>query len=340
MATIGGNVLTLADWAKRLDPDGKVPSIVEMLAQTNDVLTDMLFKEGNLPTGDRITMRTGLPTVAWRLLNKGIAKSKSTTAQVDEACGMLEARSELDKDVADMNGNSASFRLSEAQAFIESMNQEMASTLFYGNSGTAPEEFTGLAPRFASSTAVNGSNVLKAGGSGSDNTSVWLVAWGGQTCYGIFPKGSKAGLVHEDLGLGDAFDSDNNRFRAYMDRWQWKMGLALRDWRYVVRIPNIDISDLLALSGTQATTAATFLPKLMSRALDRIPSPGLGRMAFYTNRTVMSNLRVAAMEKSINTLAIQDGLNQFGQKIQSGLSFLGVPVRMCDSIIETEGLVS
>lgn len=340
MATIGATVLTLADWAKRLDPDGKVPNIVELLSITNEILTDMLFKEGNLPTGDRLSVRTGLPTVAWRLLNKGVAKSKSTTAQIDEACGMLEARSEVDKDLAELNGNSGAFRLSEAQAFIEAMNQEMAQTLFYGNAGTAPEEFTGLSVRYSSLSANNGQNVLSAGGSGADNTSIWLVGWGANTVYGIFPKGTKAGLIHEDLGLIDAFDSDNNRFRAYADRWQWKCGVALRDWRFAVRIPNIDVSDLLALSGTQATTAATFLPKLMSRAIDRIPSLGMGRLAFYANRTVMSNLRVAAMEKSNSVLSIEQGLNQLGQNIQGGLKFMGVPVRICDSLLENEAVVS
>lgn len=340
MATIGATVLTLADWAKRLDPDGKVPNIVELLSITNEILTDMLFKEGNLPTGDRLSVRTGLPTVAWRLLNKGVAKSKSTTAQIDEACGMLEARSEVDKDLAELNGNSGAFRLSEAQAFIEAMNQEMAQTLFYGNAGTAPEEFTGLSVRYSSLSANNGQNVLSAGGSGADNTSIWLVGWGANTVYGIFPKGTKAGLIHEDLGLIDAFDSDNNRFRAYADRWQWKCGVALRDWRFAVRIPNIDVSDLLALSGTQATTAATFLPKLMSRAIDRIPSLGMGRLAFYANRTVMSNLRVAAMEKSNSVLSIEQGLNQLGQNIQGGLKFMGVPVRICDSLLENESVVA
>ena len=86
MATIGANALTLADWAKRLDPQGKVPSIVELLAQTNEILQDMLWVEGNLPTGHRTTVRTGLPTVAWRLLNNGVQPSKSTTAQIDEQC--------------------------------------------------------------------------------------------------------------------------------------------------------------------------------------------------------------------------------------------------------------
>jgi hypothetical protein len=201
MATLGSNVLTLADWAKRLDPDGKVQDIVELLSQTNEVLDDKLFMEGNLPTGHRTTVRTGLPTVAWKLLNQGVTTSKSTTAQIDEQCGHLQAWSEIDKDLAELNGNKAEFRLSEAQAFVEAMNQEMASTLFYGNASTAPEEFTGLSVRYSSLSANNAQNVIDASGTGSDNSSIWLICWGGQTLHGIFPKGSKAGLQHEDKGL-------------------------------------------------------------------------------------------------------------------------------------------
>jgi hypothetical protein len=104
-ATLATGALTLIDQAKRLDPDGKVPVIVELLSQTNEVLDDMLFREGNLPTGHRTTIRTGLPTVYWRMLNQGIPPSKSQTAQVDENAGMLEAWSEVDKDLALLNGN-------------------------------------------------------------------------------------------------------------------------------------------------------------------------------------------------------------------------------------------
>ena len=90
-ATLSTAALTLLDWAKRLDPTGKVARVVEMLEQTNEILQDMLWMEGNLPTGHRTTVRTGLPSVAWRLLNGGVTPSKSTTAQIDEQCGMLEA---------------------------------------------------------------------------------------------------------------------------------------------------------------------------------------------------------------------------------------------------------
>lgn len=330
MSTLGSSVATLADWAKRLDPDGKTSDVVELLSQDNEILTDMLWKEGNLPTGHRLTVRTGLPAVAWRLLNKGVAKSKSTTAQIDEACGMLEARSEVDKDLAMLNGNTAAFRLSEAQAFLEAMNQEMASTLFYGNSGTAPEEFTGLAARYSSLSAANARCIVSGGGSQSDNSSAWLVVWGDKGVHGIFPKGSKAGLIHEDLGEGDAFDSSYDRFRAFMDRWQWKCGIALRDWRQVVRIPNIDISSLVAKS------SAADLIELMIKATHRVQSLKAGKPVFYMNRSCIQMLDIQRRDDVVSggglTYQNVDGMVQY--------SFRGIPVRLCDALHESEAAVS
>jgi hypothetical protein len=164
--------------------------------QTNEILDDMRWMEGNLPTVHRTTMRTGLPQGTWRLLNSGVQPAKSTTTQVTDACGMLETYSEIDKALADLNGNTAEFRLSEDKAFLEGLNQQMAQALFYGNQERNPEYFTGLAPRFNSldtSTDKIGSNIVGAGGNGSANTSIWLVVWGDATVHGIFPKAARPG---------------------------------------------------------------------------------------------------------------------------------------------------
>ena len=342
MATLAPNNLTLADWAKRTDPEGRVPVVAELLSQTNEILTDCVFKEGNLPTGERVVIRTGLPTVYWRALNQGIPSSKSTTAQVDEGCGILEARSEVDKDLAMLNGNTAQFRLSEDVAFLEAMNQTMATTLFYGNPSADPKQFLGLAPRYSSKSAANGQNILDAGGTNDNNnndlTSVFLVVWGDKTVYCPIPKGSKAGLLHEDLGEQTVYTDGGsvaNRMQAMVTRYQWKNGLVVKDWRYVVRIPNIDVSDLLAQSGAQEATDATALIKLMARALYRIPNMALGRAAFYMNRTVHSGLSIAAMDKSQYVLKVNEGLSQFGTPY-SWLSFLGVPIRCVDAIVNNE----
>ena len=334
-ATLAATVPTLMDWAKRLDPDGRIATVAELLGQQNEILTDMQFIEGNLPVGHRTTMRTGLPTVAWRLLNAGVAPSKSTTAQVDEQCGMLEAWSEVDKDLAELNGDLAAFRMSEAVPFIEAMNQEMAQTLFYGNSGVSPEEFTGLSPRFSAiSGANNGANVLSGAGSGSDNSSIWLIGWGPNSITGIFPKGSKAGLIHEDLGLCTIESTggigSGTRMRAYREHWQWKCGIALKDWRYVVRIPNIDISNLVAKS------SAADLVELMIKAIHRLPNLAMCRPVFYMNRSCFQMLDIQRRDDVISG----GGLTYQNVDGVATAMFRGIPVRKCDQLLETETAVS
>lgn len=281
MATLG-SVLTLQDWAKRKDENGKTPKIVEMLSQNNEVLSDMLWIEGNLATGHRTTVRTSLPNVEFRLLNQGVTPSKSTTAQVDENCSMMEAWSEVDVKLANLGGDVSGFRLSEAMAFVEAMGQKMATTLFYGNKSVNPEQFDGFATRYAATTGTYGSSIVQAGttvgggGSGSDNSSVWLVAWGEQSVHGIFPKGSQAGLQHFDRGEATVETSaaiGGTRLQAYRDQFTWDCGLSVRDWRYVSRVPNIDISNLSSKSG------AADLIELMIRSIHRLPSLSTGRPA-------------------------------------------------------------
>lgn len=339
MATIGFNALTLTDWAKRVDPSGDgISPVVELLNQSNEILMDMPWMEGNLPTGHRTTVRTGLPGVAWRKLNYGVPQSKATTVTVDDACGMLEAFGQVDKDLAELNGTTAAFRLSESVAFIEAMNQTMASTLFYGDSEQNPERFLGLAPRYSTiSGATNGQNILSAGTvTGGDGTSIWLLGWGDNTVHGIFPKGSAAGLQHEDLGLDTVTDAVGGKYRAYLDRYQWKCGLALRDWRYVVRGANIDVSALVA--DTAGTTVRII--ELMSRMIDRIPNFGSCRPTFYMNRTVFSMLRVHALNRSSNALSLEQAMDQFGNPIRGGLSFMGIPIRRVDAITNSEAQIS
>lgn len=337
MATIG-TLKTLADWAKTVNPDGSQAVIAELLSQHNGSIDSMLWKEGNLPTGDRISQRTGLPATYWRLINQGTPVGKATSVQVDEQCGTLTARSEIDKKIVELNGKTAQYRLSESAAFIEGMGQEFAQTLFYGSAAN-PEEFVGLSNRYNDTTASNGDNILSAGGAGADNTSIWLIGWGDNSIYGIFPKGSTAGLSHEDLGIIDAFDSSNNRFRAYADSFEWDGGIAVKDWRFGVRIPNIDVSDLVGQTGTQAASASTAIIKLMSRAVDRLHSMTGVRPVFYCNRTVASHLRLAALDKSNSAVTVEPGLNQFGANIMV-MRFLGVPVEIEDALTIAESVVS
>jgi len=339
MATLATGQLTLADITKRLGPDGKVDPVVELLSQQNDILEDIVWKEANQPTSHVVTVRTGLPAVYWRAYNQGVPTSKSTTAQVTEPCAMMEARSHIDAKLLQLNGNSAAYRLSEESPFIEAMNQEMTGKLFNGNVGNDMKTFSGLATRFSSTTAGNGGNIILGGGAGSDNASMYLVVWGEQTVFGTFPKGSQGGVKNQDLGIQDVQDANGNYYQAAKSLYQWDCGLVVKDWRYVVRIPNIDVSDWIGVTGSQALTSSTNLIKLMMRAIARIPNFSMGRAAFYTNRSIQEGLMIQALEKSQNVLKVEDAATQFGTNIRT-LKFLGIPVRGVDGLGIAETLVS
>jgi hypothetical protein len=245
---------------------------------------------------------------------------------------MLEAYGEVDKALADLNGNTAAFRLSEDRPHIEGMNQEVAQTLFYGNEGTEPEAFTGLSPRFNDKSAANADNIIDGGGVGTDNASIWLAVWGPNTGYGIVPKGSVAGLQQQDLGevTIENVDGAGGRMQAYRSHYRWDAGLTIRDWRYFVRIANIDRSAL-----TADASAGANLPDLMFQAYERLPNVTSGRVAWYMDRGLVTKLRQQSANAVKNsTLSID---NVGGAMVTS---FNGAPIRRVDVLSPDEALVA
>lgn len=334
MAGLATTNPTIADLTKALDPEGNIAMTVELLHQQNDTLVDATWLEANDGTSHKTTVRTGLPTPTWRKLYGGVQPTKSTRAQVVDSTGILAAYAEVDKDLADLNDNAPAFRLSEDSAHIEGMNQEETQTLFYGNDGTAPEEFTGLAPRFNSLSAENAVNIIDASGTDADLTSIWLIVWGPNTAHMIYPKGFTAGLDIVDKGVVTIEDADGSggRMEAYRTYYTWKCGFVLRDWRYVVRIANIDVSDLTV--NPTAGAAGDLIDK-MTQALELIPNMQAGRPAFYCSRTVRSFLRRQAVNKVVSSTLSMEEIA--GRKF---VMFDDVPVGRVDQILHTETQVT
>ena len=346
MPTLGTAALTYADWAKRMEDGYKVASIIELLSQTNEILEDMLVVEGNLPTGHKTTVRTGLPNATWRLLNQGVPNAKSTTAQITDACGNLETYAVIDKDIADLNGNTAEFRLSEVKAFLEGMSQQVASTLIYGNQSVNPERFTGLSPRYSTKTVANSqtaNNVLDGQGVSNTNTSMWIGVWGSDTAHATFPKGKMTGLQHRDMGEWPVQDAAGNTYQAYRDHFKWEIGLVLRDWRYWVRIANIDVTQLSGGSAAnlinllvrglyKLPTAPAGATTIQSSDTDRVRAD-MGRTVIYCNRIIRTYLDLQAMNKTNVLLRIQE----FDGKPVT--TFRDVPIRTCDAILNNEAQV-
>lgn len=321
-----GNKLNLVDVAKMLDPSGNIGPVAEILNESNPIIEDIPWKEGNLPTGHRIIRRATVPTPTWRKLNEGVTDTKATTLQVDETCGMLEAYCTVDKKIADLNGNTASFRAGQDKAHIEGMSQEFADTLFYGDASSAPEEFNGLSPRLD----TIGTYVLDGGGSGSDNTSIYLVGWG--PVYGIFPRASKAGLDMEDKGQVTVGDATNGYYEGYRTHYVWESGLAVEDTRYLIRLANIDASDLATYGAT--SDSSINLIQYMIRMQNLLPNMAACRPVFYVNRTVKTWLDIMVQDKHNVYLTMNDYAGR------PTTFFRGIPVKQCDAITDSETAIS
>jgi len=332
MATIGNSFVDLIDIYKQQDGRGQFVPIIEMLMEMNPILDDALAVECNKGTTHLHTVRTGLPDVTWGKLYKGIANSKSGKAQVEDTTGFVEGLSTIDKRLLDLSTNEGAVRLSEASAYLEAMNNEVGSKMFYGNTSSDPEEFMGFAPRFNSLAATNGNQIIDAGGTGSDNTSIWFVTWGDNQCNLLYPKGTSAGINREDKGEQRVTDSDGNAYYAMEELFTWHVGLAVKDWRYVSRIANIDVSDMAAGSVKLYNFMRKAYYKLQNR---RVAG---GKICIYCNRDVMEALDALATNAGaadsfirLKTMEIE------GKEVNT---YRGIPIRETDALLNTEARIT
>lgn len=332
MAVIGNSFIDLADIAKRTDPDGNIDIIIEMLNQTNGVMDDAIAVECNDGARHQHTIRTGLPQVAWGALYQGIPQGKSTTKQVVDTTGFVEGMSSVDTRLLDMNKEPDKIRLSEAEPYIEAMSQEMATGVFYHNAATDAKKFTGLAPRFSSLSAPSGQQIIDAGGVGADNTSIWFVTWGDNQTQLLYPEGTQAGLSREDMGKQRVLDGNGNAYYVEEEVFRWHIGVAVRDWRYVCRIANIDVSNM----GAGSVDLYSFMRKAYWKLQNRRVAGG--KIAIYCNRDVMEALDGLASNAGASDNFVRlTPMEIEGKEVQT---YRGFPIRETDALINTEAQVT
>lgn len=336
---------TLLDVSTRSDPTGKIPVIAEMLSECNDYYDDMPFKEANEATGHIFVFRSSIPAGTWRTYNQGVGYSKSTTAKGRTDIGMLNDYSQVDEALARHSGDAEGFRYSEDVAFMEGMGQTIAQTIFYGNSVANPSTFMGLSPFYNTvntANAANAANVLDGGGTGSSNTSLWLIGWGANSIFAVFPRGSKSGLNMENKGnIVPAYDSFGNRFEAYTTFFEQEIGLCPMDWRYACRLANVDVTaaglagpNAVDLFATMAQMLLNF-PKLSktTSGITKTDAPDDSnnvRAVFYGNRTILHWMYIQAMRDRNVLLRVED---------YAGIvtdNYRGVPIKCVDQLTNAE----
>lgn len=328
--------LTLVELAKRTNL-GVLQAIVEVLDEENEWLQDAVWLEANQPMSHITTQRTSKPSGTWRAINQGVLPTASSTKQITEGIGILEAYSRVDKLLAELSGNVDQFRSGEDKAFIAGLGQELSKVMFneaisgaavttYGDTQVDPARFNGLPARLNDAGLFNVYDTGKAGASTAD-TSIYIVQWGPTKVHMCYPKGSPTlGVVHENLGEQTVDLTTTagtpSLMQALVSHFKLRAGLVVRDDRCISRIPSVN-----SVSGETysfACSTATVHHKLIE-ALNALPYQGMGAK-IYCNNTIKTQMDIFAVDKTNVLYTINDwGGKQITQ-------FRGVPVRRVDAI--------
>lgn len=328
MAIIADKNYNLKDYAAQFDPSGQELAIAEVLSQTNAIIGDMLVKESNLDSGYEYAVRTGIPEGTWRRAYQGVQPVKATTKVEVARYGVLSAYSVVDKIVAEKGGNVTAVRSGQAKAIVAGMSNTAAQALIYGGKDEM-EKCIGLAEYYnhtSKQNAASANNVIvgSASAASTGNTSIYCVVWSPETIFGFFPKGTKAGISRLDHGLVNHVNADGTEMPAYKEYFEWKLGLAVQDWRYAGRVCNIKVSDI----------ANVDLYGAMQDLEEKIQALNIGRPVFYMNRTVK-----AALRKQLGSKAnVQYTPGQPGQLPIMHVD--EIPVHVCDAISDNEAKVA
>jgi hypothetical protein len=337
MATLNAEYPTLLDLSQ-LPKNSMASDVINLLAQINPILEDAPAFECNHGMKHKTTVMTGLPAVTWGRLYKGIPASKGTRQIVEDATGFVESASEVDcrlVDQVEKAEEKASIRMSEAEAHIEAMAIEVASAMFYADSSVDPEKPMGFAPRFNSLSAENGQQIIDGNGAGADNTSIWMITWGRQASHIIYPKAGNIGLERDDQGKQLVEDASGDKYMVYREEFKWHFGLTVRNWQYVARVANIDVSNLTTNASSGADIVELMTEMYYAHKGRRVAS---GRTFIYANTTIVKFLDYQARNASAKNLYVT--LSEQGPNAKEVLSFRGVPIREVDALLNTEAVVS
>lgn len=332
MATTGTNTMGVLEAASMYTKDGQILAVAEVLNTVENLDSDLHMTECDTAEGHMSGRRTSLPTLSVERHNEGEESSVATQEKALEKTMGVAGWSKIEDKIANYGGNPAAKRSNQDMAFVEKMRQDTNAHLLYANHAVDPDTIDGFLTRYSTKTGNIGRNVLLAkDAAGSDYASILLVGHGKRTVYGLYPKGTPAGISMEDFGRKH-HTIDGKEFVFWSKKFSRKFGIAIDDSRFVVRIANIDISDL-----TGATPPNLRL--LMQQAIDLIPDPSGVRLGFYMPRQVKSWLadQFYTGVKAGGGITFDNVTGRHG--VHKMMHFQEIPINTQDSMSIAEGRV-
>ncbi|MDR1514083.1 MAG: hypothetical protein LBS45_00175 [Synergistaceae bacterium] len=328
-----GTGITLREAALLFGEKGTPHPLINLLSELSPLTEDLVWKPTNLDTEYKFRTIEGLPGVSYRSINEGVLPTRGTQKVVTESCSLMESVFEIDKELIDIAPDKAAYRAEQAAAHLESMTLKLSEEIWYGTRTTDPRSIQGLSERYSNLTGPAANYIIDAGGTGNDNASIWLVGHGDRTFHGIYPKNTRAGFEHTPGPKQDLVDPDTGgTYEGYRDRFKWRVGVALPDYRQIGRICNIDVNDLLTF-GTSSDTSANLL-LLVNRLTNRIHNMRNGRFVLYMNRDVKEAWENQILQKQNLALTIDAATGSITT------AYKAIPIKVDDTLLSTEATVA
>jgi hypothetical protein len=289
------------------------------------------------------TRTDSLPVPGTRRWNEGVLQTASHNTPINDPIALFEDYSEVDKELCRIQNNPTAWRTDQDMNHIEGFRQTLENMSWYGNIGTNPGAFNGLATRFNNLESFpNGDtswnpNVLNGGSTSGSVTSMWLIEFGPGKVHGIYPPNTPGGFNIEDLGevtkenaqsLGSV--SQNYLHQVYRTHFTWFMGLQVPDERCVQRIANINPAIL---------SSNDFDENILIEAINYLPDEGSNPgTAIFVNRALKTQIDIRAVSQKINAYTMfKPGMDVFGGRVTT---FQGIPIYVAEKLLNTETVIS
>ena len=320
--------MSILDAAKATGATGNILNCAELLSKKTGMLQDIPWVATDEPESHVSAQATSLPTGSDIVHNVAAAASKSTVANIVETTQGFEIWLTPADSVLNYGGNSGAKMAKEVMRATEAMKQAVQARYITGNGDTSPGQMYGFQVRYSSLSSNAARNIIDCDGTGTDNASIYYVRWSPETIYGLYPKGTQAGLKMEDFGRMPVTSSSGELILRKV-HLEWWFGLSIDDWRQAGRLCNIDMPALNAGTGAD----------LISRMNDlqaAIEDNTHGNGAFYMNRSVHAALR----RQSRLAVQVGGGMTYKNVNGEDVWDFNGTMVRIIDDMPITETRVT
>lgn len=346
MATIAHDIWTIHDSVSLQDPSGKhVKNIINLLSQMTPVYKDGKYTVASHGDYHKNTYTVGRSTPGRSAANQGYDQAVSTYAADRDTIGNISSLVTTDKRTVGPYQSLAQIRAQRVKDAIEEIAKQFETDFFYGDISDDPLEFNGLATRYnalPNSSSALSNLVVDAGGVSGDLTSIYLVTWGDSQCNLIHRPDQPAGVMREDKGDQRVLDSNSKPYYAAEEVLNLSCGLTLGDYTFSGRVANIDVG--FAQAGD--VDIYKYLQELVFERtkghynddLNDANPQATGRQVLYMNRKIFSALVTLGRNAGTSDQYVRLTPKEIQGRTYE--SYMNIPIKVTDGIVNTESAVS